>query len=272
MATVNVLKATRKTLAILQARISSTRLPGKVLLPILGEPMLFRQIERVNRCARFDKLIVATSSDLTDDPLAFECTNHQVECFRWSLDDVLDRFVQAAKRYQPETVVRLTGDCPLADPELIDKVIEYFWEGDFDYVSNCDPPTFPDGLDVEVIKFSCLETAHREAVLPSHREHVTPFIRSHPERFRLGNYACDTNRSQLRWTVDESEDLEFVRSIYEMLYPAKPDFRTDDILNALEKHRNLQTINSKFERNEGVKKSLVADVDFLDKTDNVNML
>jgi spore coat polysaccharide biosynthesis protein SpsF (cytidylyltransferase family) len=261
-----------KTLGILQARCSSSRLPGKVLLPILGEPMLFRQIERLNRCASFDKLIVATSSDLTDDPLAFECTTHRVEFFRGSLDDVLDRFVQAAKPYQPETVVRLTGDCPLADPALIDEVIKYFYEGNYDYVSNCDPPTFPDGLDVEVMRFSSLEAAHHEAVLPSHREHVTPFVRSDPERFLIGNYACDTNRSHLRWTVDEPEDFEFVRSIYEMLYPAKPDFRTDDILNALEKHRNLQSINSKFERNEGVEKSLVADADFLEKIENVNTL
>jgi spore coat polysaccharide biosynthesis protein SpsF (cytidylyltransferase family) len=261
-----------KTLGVLQARISSTRLPGKVLMPILGEPMLFRQLERLNRCISFNKLIVATSVDPTDDALALECKNRGIECFRGSLDDVLDRFVQAARPYEPDAVVRLTGDCPLAAPELIDKVIEYFWEGDFDYVSNCDPPTFPDGLDVEVIRFSCLDAAHREALLPSHREHVTPFIRSHPERFRLGNYECDINRSHLRWTVDEPEDFEFVRSIYEMLYPAKPDFKTDDILKALEKHRNLQSINSKFERNEGVKKSLVADIDFLDKTDNVNTL
>lgn len=267
-----MLKATIKTLAILQARVSSSRLPGKVLLPILGEPMLLRQIERLNRCAGLDKLIVATSTDPTDDSLELECEKRGVECFRGSLNDVLDRFIQAAKPHDAEAVVRLTGDCPLADPELIDKVIEYFWEGDFDCVSNCDPPTFPDGLDVEVIKFSCLANAHREAVLPSHREHVTPFLHSHPERFRLGNYACDTNRSHLRWTVDEPEDFEFVRSIYEMLYPAKPDFKTDDILKALEKHRNLQSINSKFERNEGVKKSLVADIDFLDKTDNVNTL
>ncbi len=252
-----------KTLGVLQARVSSSRLPSKVLLPILGEPMLFRQLERLNRCISVNELIVATSDDSTDVTLARECENRGIKCFRGSLDDVLDRFVQAARSYEPEAIVRLTGDCPLADPELIDKVIEYFWEGDFDYVTNCDPTTFPDGLDVEVIKFSCLETAHREAVLPSHREHVTPFLRSHPERFRLGNYACDTNRSHLRWTVDEPEDFEFVRSIYEKLYPAKPDFGTDDIIQVLEEHPHLQSINSKFERNEGVKKSLVADSNFL---------
>ena len=225
-----MLKATIKTLAILQARVSSSRLPGKVLLPILGEPMLLRQIERLNRCSGLDKLIVATSTDPTDDSLELECEKRGVECFRGSLNDVLDRFIQAANPYDPETVVRLTGDCPLADPALIDEVIKYFYEGNYYYVSNCDPPTFPDGLDVEVMRFSSLEAAHREAVLPSDREHVTPFIRSHPERFRLGNYACDTNRSHLRWTVDEPEDFEFVRSIYEKLYPAKPDFGTDDIL------------------------------------------
>jgi len=252
-----------KTLAILQARVSSSRLPGKVFLPILGAPMLFRQIERLNRCSGLDKLIVATSVDPSDDLLAGECKNREVECFRGSLDDVLDRFIQAAKPLDPQAVVRLTGDCPLADPVLIDEVIKYFYEGNYDYVSNCDPPTFPDGLDVEVMRFSVLEAAHREAGLPSHREHVTPFVRSHPERFRLGNFASDIDRSNLRWTVDEPEDFEFVRSVYEMLYPNKPDFKTDDILKLLEKYSSLQSINSKFERNEGIKKSLSSDAEFL---------
>jgi spore coat polysaccharide biosynthesis protein SpsF (cytidylyltransferase family) len=251
-----------KTLGLLQARFSSLRLPGKVLMPILGQPMLFRQIERLKRCSGLDKLIVATSTDQTDDALERACEHRGVDCFRGSLDDVLGRFVQAATHYRPENVVRLTGDCPLADPALIDEVINYFYEGNYDYVSNCNPPTFPDGLDVEVIKFSCLETAHREAVLPSHREHVTPFIRSNPERFRLGNYACDTDLSHLRWTVDELEDFELVRSIYVKLYPGKSNFSTEDVLDLIEKHPDLQSNNSKFERNEGLKKSLLADAEF----------
>ncbi len=248
-----------KALAILQARVSSSRLPGKVLMPILAQPMLFRQIERVNRCQALERLVVATSVDRSDDPLVAECAARGIACSRGSLDDVLHRFVQSAAPYRPETIVRLTGDCPLADPALIDDVIRYFHAGNYDYVSNCLPPTFPDGLDVEVMRLACLELADREAVLPSEREHVTKFLQARPERFRLGNYISPVDRSQMRWTVDEPDDLAFVRSVYEELYPVKRDFTTDDILNLLERNPRLRSINSKFERNEGLKRSLQAD-------------
>lgn len=252
-----------KSLAILQARVSSSRLPGKVLQPIMGEPMLFRQIERIRRAKRIDLLLVATSNDPSDDVLARECASRGVPCARGSLDDVLDRFVFSARPYQPELVVRLTGDCPLADPALIDAMLEKFGAGNFDYLTNADPPTFPDGLDVEVMKFPCLLTAHQEAKLPSEREHVTPFLRAHPERFRLGNFMSATDLSALRWTVDEPQDLEFVRSIYQGLYPANPCFSTEDILEFLEANSELRLINSKIERNEGLKKSIREDDDFL---------
>lgn len=248
-----------KTLAILQARLSSSRFPGKVLRPILGQPMLFRQTERLRRCQAFERLVVATSVDPSDDTLAAECAARGIACSRGSLSDVLDRFIQSALPYQPETVVRLTGDCPLSDPALIDEVIRYFHAGNYDYVSNCVPPTFPDGLDVEVMRFACLEQAGREAVLPSEREHVTSFLAARPERFRPGTYVAAVDRSGLRWTVDEPEDFEFVRLVYEKLYPIKPDFTTDDILNLLERYPDLQSVNSTFGRNEGFKKSLQGD-------------
>lgn len=221
--------------------------------------MLFRQTERLRRCKEFEQLVVATSVDLSDDPLAAGCAARGIACARGSLNDVLDRFIQSAMPYQPEAIVRLTGDCPLADPALIDEVIRYFHAGNYDYVSNCMPPTFPDGLDVEVMRFACLEQASREAVLPSEREHVTSFLPAHPEWFRLGNYVASVDRSGLRWTVDEPEDFEFVRFIYEKLYPIKPDFTTDDILNLLERYPDLRSVNSTFERNEGLRKSLQAD-------------
>jgi spore coat polysaccharide biosynthesis protein SpsF (cytidylyltransferase family) len=252
-----------RVVAILQARVSSSRLPGKVLMPILGQPMLFRQIERLNRCKEFEQLVVATSVDPSDDVLVSECAARNIACSRGSLNDVLDRFIQAASPYRPETLVRLTGDCPVADPELIDNVIRYFHAGDYDYVSNCNPPTFPDGLDVEVMRFGCLEQAHQESALPSEREHVTPYLWMHPERFRLGNYSSSVDRSALRWTVDEPEDFEAVRLIYENLYSVKRDFNMDDILRLLEKHPELRSINSRFSRNEGLKKSLQADEQFL---------
>lgn len=252
-----------RVLAILQARISSTRLPGKVLMPILGQPMLLRQIERLKRCVEIDRLLVATSTDPSDDPLALLCREHGIECARGSLSNVLERFVEAARPVSPDIVVRLTGDCPLADPVLIDAVIRRFLEHDDDYLSNCAPPTYPDGLDVEVMRFSCLEEAHREAVLPSHREHVTLFIRRQPERYRLGNYADIVDRSHMRWTVDEAQDFKFVRKVYEALYPDRPDFTTEDIFALLERAPQLLSINSQFKRGEGGQKSLLADAAYL---------
>ncbi len=254
------------TLAILQARTSSSRLPGKVLMPILGEPMLFRHIERLHRSREIDQFIVATSTDASDDALVQACAQRGVVCYRGSLDDVLQRFMQAAEPYAPEIVVRLTGDCPLADPAVIDEVIRFFRAGNYDYASNCMPPTFPDGLDVEVMRFSCVQEAEREAMLPSHREHVTPFLRAHPERFRIGNHASTVDRSGLRWTVDEPEDFEFVRRVYEKLYPVKPDFTTLDILDLLKREPELQTMNSAFERNEGAKNSLRADAECISRS------
>jgi spore coat polysaccharide biosynthesis protein SpsF (cytidylyltransferase family) len=234
-------------------------------MPILGEPMLFRQIERLERSREIDQLIVATSTDASDDEVVQACAERDVACHRGSLDDVLKRYVQAAEPYAPGIVVRLTGDCPLADPHIIDEVIRFFRAGDYDYASNCMPPTFPDGLDVEVMRFSCLQDAEQEAVLPSHREHVTPFLRAYPDRFRAGNYVSSEDRSTMRWTVDELEDFEFVRNVYEKLYPTKLDFTTWDILDLLGRQPELQAMNSGFKRNNGKKNSLKADIEFISR-------
>jgi spore coat polysaccharide biosynthesis protein SpsF (cytidylyltransferase family) len=250
---------------ILQARTSASRLPGKVLLPILGEPMLFRHVERLRRSVEMDVIVVATSTDPSDDALTAACHDRNVPCARGSLDDVLGRVVQIARPYRPDAIVRLTGDCPLADSALIDKVVRGFWAGKYDYLANCFPPTFPDGLDAEVIRFACLEEADREAVLPSHREHVTPFCRAHPERFRIGNMSSPVDMSHLRWTVDGPEDFEFVRLVYERLYPTKPDFTTEDILSLVEREPALQAMSAQFTRNEGSRTSLQADAEYLSK-------
>lgn len=246
-------------LAILQARVSSFRLPGKVLKPILGKPMLVRQIERVLQSRRVDQLIVATSTDPSDDDLESLCRQINVPCFRGSLNDVLDRFYQAAKIWQPQHVVRLTGDCPLIDPEIIDAVIDFCLAGSYDYVSNATQPTFPDGLDSEVFRFSILEEAWKKSTLPSHREHVTPFIYQQPERFFIGHYRNTEDLSHLRWTVDEPEDFALVTKIYEALYPINPEFRMQDVLSLLRQRPELAAINQKVERNEGLKKSLNED-------------
>ena len=251
-------------LAILQARMSSSRLPGKVLKPILGRPMILLQIERIRDARRVDRLVVATSTDASDDVLVERCAADGVECERGSLDDVLDRFYQVALKFVPAHVIRLTGDCPLIDPDVLDAVIAFHIDGGFDYTSNAlDEITFPNGLDVEVMRFACLERTWKEARFPSEREHVTPYVYNHRGLFHLGCYSGEPNLSNLRWTVDEPEDLEFVRRIYEALYPINPTFRTRDILALLKHEPALGSINSRFERNEGMKKSLVKDREFL---------
>jgi glutamate-1-semialdehyde 2,1-aminomutase len=246
-------------LAILQARVSSSRLPNKVMKTIINKPMLELQIERIKRAQLVNKLIVATSVNGDDDPLEGLCRRLGVGCFRGSLEDVLDRFHRAAAEYTPKYVVRLTGDCPLVDPEIIDYVIKYCIRGEYDYASNTLEPTYPDGLDVEVFKYAALETACREANLPSEREHVTPFIYNNLKHFNIGSIKAEKNLSHMRWTVDENEDLVFVKKIYEALYETKPEFNKDDILSIIEKNPEWIKINSVYSRNEGYKRSLEMD-------------
>ncbi len=246
-------------LAIVQARVSSSRLPGKVLLPILGKPMLQLHLERLSRMNLADELIVATSDEVSDEPIAGLCHKLDVPCYRGSLEDVLDRFYQAARGYQPAHVVRLTGDCPVADPDLIDDIVSYHLDGGYDYTSNTIKPTYPDGLDAEVIRFECLEAAWREAELPSQREHVTPYIWSQPSRFKLANHENDEDLSDLRWTVDEPEDYELIKVIYQHLYQVKPNFDRYDVFDLLEGRPELRQVNQAFERNEGLAKSLELD-------------
>ncbi|MGO4153381.1 cytidylyltransferase domain-containing protein [Cupriavidus sp. YAF13] len=246
-------------MALLQARSSSTRLPGKVLKPLLGEPMILRQIERLRRARNIDRLMVVTSDSASDDELAARCVEAGVEVFRGSLDDVLDRFYSAVRDIRPQHVVRLTADCPLADPEVIDAVIDFYRDGDFDYASNVLEPTYPDGLDAEVFRFSVLETIWQEASLASQREHVTSFIYQHPERFRLGCLKRESDLSALRWTVDEPSDLEFVTAVYGALYRDNPAFLMADVLRLLAQRPELIEINAGQLRNAGYVKSLVQD-------------
>lgn len=227
--------------------------------PILGKPMLLRQIERLHRVRRLDGLIVATSADPSDDLLAAACMAEGIDCFRGSLDDVLDRFYRAALSCRATDVVRLTGDCPLADPAVIDHVIERYREAGVDYASNALVPSYPDGLDAEAFRFAALEAAWKEAALPSEREHVTPFLYNHPERFRILPVIAEHDLSALRWTVDNPEDFALVSAIYEALYPLKPDFAMADIIRLMEQRPELAQINRHIGRNEGFVRSLDAD-------------
>lgn len=246
-------------LAILQARVSSSRLPEKVLKPLLGVPMLLRQIERLKKSRKIDQLLVATSTEPSDDPIENLCEKNGIACYRGSLNDVLDRFYQAARRFDPEHVVRLTADCPLTDAKLIDDVIGFYLDGGFDYASNAIHATYPDGLDMEIFHFSCLEQAWCEATLPSQREHVTPFIHQQPLLFKIGHYKNSSDLSHLRWTVDEPKDFELVSMIYEALYQNNPDFSTQDILQLLDQRPELVHWNTAHQRNEGYQKSLEAE-------------
>lgn len=239
-------------LGVLQARVSSTRLPGKVLRPILGQPMIARQIERLRRARTLEALVLATSTDSTDDTLARWAEGARVPVYRGSLDDVLDRFVSAARPYAPTHVVRLTGDCPLADPAVIDLVVTRHLESGADYTSNTIEPTWPDGLDVEAMTMAALETAAREATARFQREHVTQFIVRQPGRFRLQNVRGDNDLSALRWTVDEPADFELVEAIYAALYPSNPAFDTADILAFLQHNPHWITHNTRHARNEGL--------------------
>jgi len=217
-------------LAILQARMSSTRLPGKVMADLAGAPMIARQIERVSRSALIDRIVLATSTDAGDDPLAACAEALGVGVHRGSLDDVLDRFVGALEAFGPaDHVVRLTGDCPLADPEVIDQTLALHLERGTDYAANTPAQrTYPKGLDVEVVRADCLIRAGREAREPYEREHVTPYFYRHPERFPQAFLSQDAQEGDVRWTVDRPDDLEFVRAVYSALYAAKPDFSSDD--------------------------------------------
>jgi spore coat polysaccharide biosynthesis protein SpsF len=241
---------------ILQARVSSSRLPGKVLRPILGRPMLELQIERLRRARSLDKIVLATSIATEDDAIASLANEMGIGCWRGSLHDVLDRFIGAARAYHAAEVVRLTGDCPLADPEVIDAVVATYNKSNADYASNVNPPTFPDGLDVEVMSAAVLERAWREAKKPSEREHVTLYIHQRCDEFRIANYTAPCDLSALRWTVDHIEDFAFVTEVYEALYRQKPEFTSADILALLTRRPELARGNAHILRNEGLARSL----------------
>lgn len=240
-----------RVLAILQARLSSSRLPGKVLAPILGKPMLQWQIERINQSRSIDELVVATSDQSQDDLLADLINNIGARCCRGPLDDVLSRFGRAISEHDGDLIVRLTGDCPLTDPDVIDTVVAKAIESGANYVSNTLHPTYPDGLDVEVIKRETLQEAVKEAIAPHEREHVTPFIYRRPERYSCLNVENFSDLSKLRWTVDTAEDLEFVRKVYAGLQNDGPSFRMRDILDFLEMHPAVAEVNNFYRRNFG---------------------
>ena len=216
---------------IIQARMSSSRLPGKVLADVAGAPMLARQVERLQRSRRMDALVLATSAGAEDDPVAALGERLGLAVVRGPLDDVLGRFALALERFaQAQVVVRLTADCPLADWRVADQVIDKLRDAGADYCSNVAPErTFPHGLDVEAMTADALRAAATEARDPYDREHVTPFLYRRPERFRIDGLTRSPSLAHLRWTVDYPADLDFVRHVYRALYAGDPDFTSEAV-------------------------------------------
>ena len=227
------------TLAVLQARMSSSRLPGKVMLPLLGQPMIGRQIERIRRARLIDELVVATSTDPADDVLADYVGSLGVAVVRGPLDDVLARFVLAIEQFEPDAVVRLTADCPLTSPAVIDQVIEQFLAADVDYCSNTLQPTYPDGLDTEVVRPAALLAVAAGSVDVAVHEHVTLGVYRRAELFSLANVRGEEDLADLRWTVETPEDFAFVEEVYAALYPSDPLFDLPEILQLLEERPAL---------------------------------
>ena len=237
------LRATQPVIMVIQARMGSTRLPGKVLLPLGGEPMLMRLVERLKRVRRADQIVIATTTNANDEPIVDLCRQLGVHCHRGSELDVLARYAEAARTHQADVVVRITSDCPLIDPALIDDVIARYQQGDADCVSNMLPPTWPFGMAVEVFSASALAEAHAEAVQAAEREHVTPFLYGHPERYRLRNMASSTDLSVQRWTVDTPEDLDLVQRLFDAVHPTHPEFTLADLLATMQVHPDWLAIN-----------------------------
>jgi spore coat polysaccharide biosynthesis protein SpsF len=238
-------KSDRPTvIAIVQARMSSSRLPGKVLKPIMGRPMLGRHLDRLRRCKMIDRLVVATSVEKSDDEVAAFCASEGIACYRGSLHDVLARYEGAARENDPvDHVVRLTGDCPLADPEVIDAVIKTHLMGDYDYSANTIVPRYPNGLDTEIMTRAALRLTAAEASSAYEREHVTPFLYTRPTRFRLGSLENKVNQSHMRWTVDTEDDFRMVEAVYHELLPVNQRFAYSDIVALLERRPEIAAIN-----------------------------
>ncbi len=236
------------TIAIIQARMGSTRLPGKVMRQVQGVPLIQTLIQRLQLAKSIDQIVLATSTEPVNDSLEVFVSGLGIPVFRGSETDVLDRYYQAAKSYQPKTVIRITGDCPLIDPKLVDLVVEEFNHQKVDYLSTAND-CFPDGLDTEVFKFSALEEAHNKATTPHEREHVTPFLKN-STHIKRGEYREKENHSNQRWTVDEPEDFEVVRNILNH-FAHRIDFTWQEVLGLYHKSPDLFEANRKILRNDG---------------------
>lgn len=246
-------------LAIIQARVGSTRLPGKVLKKICGKTVIRHVVDRVNKSSMVDKVFVATTHKIEDLSLIKECVDAGYNIFCGSEHDVLDRYYQLAKLEKPDTIIRITSDCPVIDPAIIDLVVSEHLNNHADYTCNTMITPFPDGQDVEVFSFDALEEAWNNATLHSDREHVTPYIKFNKGNFKLHFIESTEELASLRLTLDEESDLQLLELLFASLYKSNPYFSLDDIVDFIYRNPELKKINSALVREAGYHKSLRQD-------------
>lgn len=249
-----------KNIAIIQARMGSSRLPGKVLLPLGGKPAIQHVVERTAMIQGISRVIIATSLSPEDDVLAKSCKSFSIPIFRGKEDDVLDRFYKAAVKFDAEVIMRITGDCPLIDPVESEKVLNHFYATNADYASNTNPPMLPDGLDTEVINFKTLEKAWRDAKMKSEREHVTLYIYKHPDKFKLASVIYSENLSHHRWTLDENHDYKMLSRLFEEIRRRNKFGYLNEVLEIVQENPEITEQNQFILRNEGLAKSIRKDI------------
>lgn len=246
-------------IATIQVRMGSTRLPQKALKKILGKPMLWHLINRVKKANLVDKIVIATTTNEEDKTIINFAKENGIDYYAGSENDIVDRLYKTAKKFNAEAIVRVTGDCPLIEPRIIDKEIEYYIKNrdGIDYISNVHPRrTYPDGLDTEIYPFKTLERMWKEIKDPFLREWICTYIIENSDKFRAANIENEENLSLMRWTVDYKEDLEFVREIYNKLYKHDKVFHMEEILKLLRQNPRLMEINKKFICDEAYIKAL----------------
>jgi spore coat polysaccharide biosynthesis protein SpsF len=240
-----------KIITVVQARMGSSRLPKKVMMPLAGKPLIIRMLERVSNANLSGIIVAALTKEHYDDELADFLIKHGFNIYRGSTNDLLERHINAALEFGGDTVVKIPSDCPLIDPEIIDKVLGYYIanKNSFDYVSNLHPATYPDGNDVEIMGLDVLQKCSKEAKKNFEREHTTPYIWENPEKFRIGNVeweaGIDYSMSH-RWTIDYMEDYLFIKEVYDALYDKNPGFGIDDILKYENDHPEIKSLNEKY--------------------------
>lgn len=241
-----------RTVVIIQARMTSTRLPGKVLKSVMGKTLLEYQIERLRRVKSVNEIVVATTTNHIDLAIVELCDKLKVACFRGSEEDVLSRFWHAACVYNADVIVRITSDCPLIDPKLVNEAVHFYQVNvdHFDYISNALEESYPRGMDVEVFSFKVLSEAYKQATMQADREHVTPFIYRNVERYRIKNILSSRDYSQFRLTVDTIEDFTLIALLLEKLYPINPNFTMEDIIDILENNMKWVGINAHIKQKE----------------------